>query len=106
MRNVAWDPEDRHIYPDEPPVSWGITVRDKATQLPINLTGKTITAAVYNNGVLVSPLVLDRQNETTGQILITLTPEVYALMAQFTVYRLRVSGGPSFMVQGRLVKET
>jgi len=103
---VSYDPAqypDIRMYPGDVPISWFVTLRRQGQGVDIN--NSTITAPVYDDGVEVGALTVEKTNSAIGEVKLTVTPEVYDAVNRYSTWRLREE--PIFsavMVQGRLDK--
>jgi hypothetical protein len=103
---VTYDPAqypDIKMYPGDVPISWLVTLRRQGQG--VDVTNSTITALVYDDGVQVGALTVEKTNPGVGEVKLTVTQAVYDAVKRYSTWRLREA--PIFsavMVQGRLDK--
>jgi hypothetical protein len=103
---VTYDPAqypDIKMYPGDVPISFFVTLRRQGQGLDIS--NSTIIAPVYDDGVEVGALTVEKTDPVIGQVKLTVTQVVYDAVKRYSTWRLREAPILSaVMVQGRLDK--
>jgi hypothetical protein len=76
------------------PRSFHVTVRTKTTAenakpQVLDLTDSEITAPVYDDGVEVGALEVEKDDPLSGRVKITITTEIYNAIGRYAIWRLR-----------------
>ena len=94
---------DIKLYPGMVPRSFHVTV--KAGGQVLDLTDSEVTAPVYDNGVEVGALGVEKDDALNGRVKITITTEVYDVIGRYATWRFHE--GTIFdypLIEQRLVK--
>lgn len=95
---------DIHMYPGDVPFSWKVTLREDGET--IDVSDSEISAAVYDDGVEVGSLTIDKTDPENGEVMLTFTEALYAAIGRYSTWRFREDTIFNFLLlQGRLVKE-
>jgi hypothetical protein len=98
----AWYP-DMNVWAPDPPLSWPVNVRHNGRLL--DLAGLDLSAPVTDDGVQVGELEIEIINADYGKLSVTLTPELFAILRNYSTWQLREN--ETFrapLVQGRIVR--
>ena len=95
--------KDIPVYADDLPLSWEVPLTRNG--IVRDLTHSIVTAKLFNDGIEIGPLDVDKSMATEGILILTLTQDQYDAMGQYSTWRLRESPVLNgLVVQGRLVK--
>jgi hypothetical protein len=76
---------DIKLYPNMVPRSFHVTV--KASGEVLDLTDSEITAPVYDDGVQVGALEVEKDDPLSGRVKITITQEIYDAIGRYAIWR-------------------
>jgi hypothetical protein len=92
------------MYPGDPPISWLVVVLRNGE--PYDITDLAISAPVYDDGVQVAELTVEKTNPLVGEARLTITSEVFDAVKRYSTWRFREDTDFRCpLIQGRLVKE-
>src|ERR1041384_2851023 len=78
---------DITIYPGDLPVTWDLSILRNGA--PMDLSTSTIWLPVTDDGVHVGDLSVDRTNDASGLLTVTLDSDVFDLLKRYSTWRLR-----------------
>jgi hypothetical protein len=84
---------DIKLYPGMVPRSFHVTV--KAAGEVLDLTDSEVTAPVYDNGVEVGALRVEKDDALNGRVKITITTEVYDAIGRYATWTTRFAASVS-----------
>jgi hypothetical protein len=85
------------------PRSFHVTVR--ATGEVLDLTNSDVTAPVYDDGVEVGALAVEKIDAPNGKVKITITTEIYDAIGRYATWRFHEGGVFDYpLIEQRLVK--
>jgi hypothetical protein len=94
---------DIKLYPGMVPRSFHVTV--KAAGEVLDLTDSEITAPVYDDGVEVGALEVEKDDALNGRVKITITQAVYDVVGRYATWRFREGTVFDYpLIEQRLVK--
>jgi hypothetical protein len=94
---------DIKLYPGMVPRSFHVTVR--AAGEVLDLTNSDVTAPVYDDGVDVGALAVEKVDAPNGRVKITITSEVYDAIGRYATWRFHEGGVFDYpLIEQRLVK--
>jgi hypothetical protein len=94
---------DIKLYPGMVPRSFHVTV--KAAGEVLDLTDGEITAPVYDDGVEVGTLEVEKDDVLNGRVKITITTEVYDTIGRYATWRFHEGTVFDYpLIEQRLVK--
>jgi hypothetical protein len=101
---------DLKLYPNMVPRSFHVTVRTKTTAenaVPqvLDLTDSEITALVYDDGVQVAAMDVEKDDPLSGRVKITITQAVYDTIGRYATWRFHEGTVFDYpLIEQRLVK--
>jgi hypothetical protein len=101
---------DIKLYPGMVPRSFHVTVRTKSTaenvEPPVlDLTDSEITTPVYDDGVEVGALEVEKDDPLNGRVKITITQEIYDAIGRYAIWRFHEGTVFDYpLIEQRLVK--
>jgi hypothetical protein len=94
---------DIKLYPNMVPRSFHVTV--KAAGEVLDLTNSDVTAAVYDDGVEVGELQVEKVDAPNGRVKITITTEIYDAIGRCATWRFHEGTVFDYpLIEQRLVK--
>jgi hypothetical protein len=94
---------DIKLYPNMVPRSFHVTV--KAAGEVLDLTNSDVTAAVYDDGVEVGELQVEKVDAPNGRVKITITTEIYDAIGRYATWRFHEGTVFDYLlIEQRLVK--
>jgi hypothetical protein len=101
---------DVNLYPNMVPRSFHVTVRTKAsataTPQVVDLTDSEVTAPVYDDGVEIGSLTVEKDDAANGRVKVTITQAIYDAMKRYATWRFHEGTVFDYpLIEQRLVKK-
>jgi hypothetical protein len=94
---------DIKLYPNMVPRSFHVTV--KAAGEVLDLTTSDVSAPVYDDGVQIGELEVEKDDAANGRLKITITEEIYGAMGRYATWRFHEGTVFDYpLIEQRLVK--
>jgi hypothetical protein len=94
---------DIKLYPNMVPRSFHVTV--KAAGEVLDLTNIDMSAPVYDDGVAVGALEVEKNDASNGRVKITITQAVYDAIGRYAIWRFHEGTVFDYpLIEQRLVK--